>query len=70
MGSLVSQNILIICKVAPRTEYLFWVQHFYTYPIIIFDVYISSFANKILDCNLMPFFSCNMEGSPLEKNKM
>ena len=40
-------------------------QHFYTYPHTIFDVFISSFANKILDCNLIPLSSCNMEGSPL-----
>ena len=63
----------MIMQVAPHIKYLHdlgsleWNsnKHFHTYPLIVFDINISFFANKGFDCYLIAFSSCNMEGCPL-----
>ena len=37
----------------------------FTYHIVIFDVHVSSFLDKVFHCVIMAFASCNMQGGPL-----
>ena len=56
------QNVSPICS--SFEVYLQWYSTI-PYPIIIFDVGISSFANNAFGCTLIVLSSCNMQGSLL-----
>ena len=49
----------------------YYQKYSFTYPLVIFDVHVSSFHNKASHGEVTTFASCIMQGSPLieESNK-
>ena len=64
-----SRSVALISKDPSTQLQILFSENRFTHPILIFDVNFSSLHDKAFCCEVMTFFHCNMQGSPLIKTE-